>query len=227
MDDSVDLGSSIGGSTNGNNVNNGTSGVGTSNGGVSNGSINLWNGYELINRQISTDNTTTTNTTTNNATTTHTNPEDGGSNHGASVGSTVILGLPQPCPPVYTESTAYLAKMDNLFRFDFSRTQTMNYIHQKLECTEFCDLFKEMKIKTEALIAGEYCLDGNLNVVLVNSAKNNGVHGGGLDPDEVAKNTAGECSVWLFVLQNFTARHSVRFFLMFATDSVHCCVVAL
>ena len=67
LDDSVDLGNSIGGGNSGGNG--GTSGVGVGNGGVSNGSISLWNGYELINRQISTDNTTTT-TATLTATTT-------------------------------------------------------------------------------------------------------------------------------------------------------------
>ena len=42
----------------------------------------------------------------------------------------------------------------------------MNFIHQKLECGEFQDVFKEMKIKTESLIGSEYCLDANLDVVL-------------------------------------------------------------
>jgi len=45
----------------------------------------------------------------------------------------------------------------------------MNFIHQKLECGEFQDVFKEMKIKTESLIGSEYCLDANLDVVLSSS----------------------------------------------------------
>lgn len=188
-DSSIDLNYSVGG-TNVNSNNNSSSNAAT----VPVGSINLWNGYELLNKQIVTESATNNNnTSTHNSThgTSYTNPEDTGSNHGASVGSTVTLGLPTQCPPVYTESTAYLAKMDNLFRFEFSRTQTMNYIHQKLECGEFLDLLKEMKVKPEQLIGSDYCLDANLNVVLANSTSSGGSGSTGLDPDVVAANTAG------------------------------------
>ena len=157
----------------------------TTNGGSSHpgGAVPVWNGYELISKESDPNNYNNSNNGTNgNAGTSNNNAnnnnnnsnssmmEDGsGSNHGVSVGSTVTLGLPQACPPMYVESTAYLAKMDSMFRFDFSRTQTMNYIHQKLECGEFQDIFKELKIKSETLIGSTYSLDNNLSVVLTSS----------------------------------------------------------
>jgi hypothetical protein len=91
------------------------------------------------------------------------------SNNGAataSLGSTVTLGLPQPCPPIYPEALAVQAKEDTMFRFEFSRTQTMNFIHQKVECSDFQEIFRGMKIKSETLLGSTYALDSNCNVVL-------------------------------------------------------------
>eukprot|EP01032_Pedospumella_encystans_P016977 gene16977-19347_t len=151
----VDLGSSTVGGAQSNNHANSAAPTG----------VSLWNGYELVNKPIVNEVGGLNNSTHASGNNTADNTPI--SDHGSSAtGSTVSLGLPLPCPPVYTESAAYLAKTDNLFRFEFSRTQTMNFIHQKLECGEFQDVFKEMKIKTESLIGSEYCLDANLDVVL-------------------------------------------------------------
>lgn len=117
-----------------------------------------WNGYELISK--------TTKDATDLA---PTNEDATGSNHGPSVGSTVTLGFVQPCPPIYPEAASIIAKEDNLFRFEFSRTQTMNYIHQKVECIEFQEIFKELKIKSDVLLGNTFVLDHNLNIVPNNS----------------------------------------------------------
>lgn len=157
LDASVDLGYSIlGGAT-------ATATAGTNTGsatasGAPSANPTTWNGYELVSKP-------TKDATDPAAPTTTTGEDATGSNHGPTLGSTVTLGFMQPCPPIYPEAAAAIAKTDNLFRFEFSRTQTMNYIHQKVECVGFQEIFKELKIKSDQLLGNAYFLDNNLNVV--------------------------------------------------------------
>ena len=126
----------------------------------------LWNGFELITKPVAAPVPATPTPAGKAAKEVDPATEDAsGSNHGPTVGSTITLGFPQQCPLGYADSAALLAKEDSLFRFEFSRTQTMNYIHQQVECKEFQEVFKDLKIKSETLIGPTYSLDSNLNIV--------------------------------------------------------------
>ena len=132
----------------------------------------VWNGYELLTRPRESVETNANAASTASIATAalQTGDDAPGSSHGAAkIGSPLTLGHPQACPPIYSDAAAVLAKEDTLFRFEFSRTQTMNYIHQKVECMDFQTIFRELKISPEVLLGPTYTLDANLNVVLAPS----------------------------------------------------------
>jgi len=75
------------------------------------------------------------------------------------------LGLPAPMSIESNEAATKLAKEDSLFRLEFSRTQTMNFLHSQLECPEFQSIFQDLKVPMESLLEKTYTLDKGLQVV--------------------------------------------------------------
>jgi hypothetical protein len=155
----------------GNNVANANANGGAGANGAPSPYISIWDGFELISkpREPVDPYAPPASVPTNAAAGAVVDEPNAGSTFAPTSGSTVTLGFPQACPPIYPESAAVCAKEDSLFRFEFSRTQTMNYIHQKVECGEFQAIFKDLKIKAETLLGSTYGLDGNLNVVMTSA----------------------------------------------------------